>query len=56
MYDVSAQGVDERMISVHYDDDYYYGKRSRSFCQKCRWQVTAKHACTLRIFILHEVT
>ena len=23
-------------------------KRSRSFCQKCRWQVTAKHACTLR--------
>ena len=24
-------------------------KKSRSFCQKCRWQVTAKHACTLRI-------
>ena len=24
-------------------------KRSRSFCQKCRWQVTAKHACTLRM-------
>ena len=23
-------------------------KRSRSFCQTCRWQVTAKHACTLR--------
>ena len=23
-------------------------KRSRSFCQKCRRQVTAKHACTLR--------
>ena len=22
-------------------------KRSRSFCQKCRWQVTAKHAYTL---------
>ena len=21
-------------------------KRSRSFCQKCRWQVTAKHTCT----------
>ena len=21
-------------------------KRSPSFCQKCRWQVTAKHACT----------
>ena len=25
-------------------------KRPRSFCQKCRWQVTAKHAYTL-----HEV-
>ena len=30
MYHVSAQGVDERMINVHYDDDddddddYYY--------------------------------
>ena len=24
-------------------------KRSRSFCQKCRWQVTAIHACTLRM-------
>ena len=22
-------------------------KRSKSFCQKCRWQVTTKHACTL---------
>ena len=26
-------------------------KRSRSFCQKCRWQVTAKHACTLRMWL-----
>ena len=24
-------------------------KKSRSFCRKCRWQVTAKHAYTLRI-------
>ena len=24
-------------------------KRSLSFCQKCRWQVTAKHTCTLRM-------
>ena len=31
-------------------------KRSRSFCQKCRWQVTAKHVCTLRYVALHEVT
>ena len=23
------------------------GKRPQSFCQKCRWQVTAKHTCTL---------
>ena len=25
--------------------------RSRSFCQKCRWQVTAKHACTCRMWL-----
>ena len=27
-------------------------KKSRSFCQKCRWQVTAKRAYTLRMWIL----
>ena len=27
-------------------------KKSRTFCQKCRWQVTAKHAYTLRMWIL----
>ena len=26
-------------------------KRSRSFCQACRWQVTAKHAYTLRMWL-----
>ena len=26
-------------------------KRSRSFCQTCRWQVTAKHAYTLRMWL-----
>ena len=26
-------------------------KRSRSFCQKCRWQVTAQHACTLYMWL-----
>ena len=26
---------------------YVAGKRSRSFCQKCRWQVTPKQAYTL---------
>ena len=27
-------------------------KKSRPFCQKCRWQFTAKHAYTLRMWIL----
>ena len=26
-------------------------KRSQSFCQKCRWQVTAKYAYTLRMWL-----
>ena len=26
-------------------------KRSQSFCQKCRWQVTAKHAYTVRMWL-----
>ena len=26
-------------------------KTPRSFCQKCRWQVTAKHAYTLRVWL-----
>ena len=26
-------------------------KRSRSFCQKCRWQVTAKDTCTLCMWL-----
>ena len=26
-------------------------KRPQSFCQKCRWQVTAKHAYTLRMWL-----
>ena len=26
-------------------------KRSWSFCQKCRWQVTAKHTYTLRMWL-----
>ena len=31
-------------------------KRSQSLCPKCRWQVTAKHAYTLRMWFLHGVT
>ena len=30
-------------------------KRSRSFCQKCRWLVTAKHAYAVTYVALHEV-
>ena len=26
-------------------------KRPLSFCQKCRWQVTAKHGCTLHMWL-----
>ena len=29
-------------------------KRTRSFCQRCRWQVTATYACTLHMYALHE--
>ena len=29
-------------------------KRRRSFCQTCRWQVTAKHAYTLRMWLCME--
>ena len=47
--------------------DFYFGirftpvlpavarKKSRSFCQKRRWQVTPKHAYNLRNVALHEV-
>ena len=32
-------------------------KISQSFCQKCRWQVTDKHACMHLTYVaLHEVT
>ena len=31
-------------------------KRFRSFCQKRRWQITAKHTCTLRMWLrMNEV-
>ena len=26
-------------------------KRSQSFCQKCKWQVTATHTCTLHVWL-----
>ena len=30
---------------------YLAHKRSQSFCQNCRWQVTAKHTCTLPMWL-----
>ena len=39
------------LISVTVPPPCYCSKRSRSFCQKCRWQVTAKHAHTLRMWL-----
>ena len=31
-------------------------KRTRSFCQKCRWQVTATYACTLHMWLCMKPT
>ena len=31
------------------------GKISQSFCQKCRWQVTAKHAFTLHMWLCMQL-
>ena len=31
-------------------------KRARSFCQKCKWQFTAKHGYAVTYVALHEVT
>ena len=36
---------------VHPCDTAVACKRSRSFCQKCRWQFTAKHAYTLHMWL-----
>ena len=43
-------------VSVHPRVTAVARKRSRSFCQKCRWQVAAKHAYTVTYVALHEVT
>jgi len=31
-------------------------EKSRSFCPKCKWQVTANDTCIPRTWLLHEVT
>ena len=51
--------------STFYADSFWYPfypcitavarKRSRSSCQKCRWQVTAKHAYTVTYVALLEI-
>ena len=38
-------------VSVHPHVTAVARKTSWSFCQKCRWQVTAKHAYTLRMWL-----
>ena len=30
-------------------------KRPKSFCQKCKWQVTVKHICTLRMWLQNQI-
>ena len=39
------------IMLMHYRVTAVARKRSRSFCQKCRWQVTAKHAYALRMWL-----
>ena len=39
------------LISVSVPPPRYRSKRSRSFCQKCRWLVTAEHTYTLRMWL-----
>ena len=39
------------LISFHPRVTAVTRKRSRAFCQKCRWRVTDKHTSTLRIWL-----
>ena len=39
------------LISVHPHVTAVARKRPRSFCQRCRWQVTAKHAYNLHMWL-----
>ena len=43
----------QTLISVSVPPPCYCSstKRSRSFCQTCRWQVTDKHTCTLPMYL-----
>ena len=39
------------LLLFQYPFHSHFNKRSWSFCQKCRWQVTAKHARTLPMWL-----
>ena len=41
--------VDSYWVSVPPPVTAVARKRPRSFCKKCRWQVTPKHACTSQL-------
>ena len=44
------------LILVSVPSPYYCThKRSRSFCQKCWWQVRAEHTCTLHLWLSAEL-
>ena len=51
MYDVSAQGVDERMINVHYDDD---GVRIQDFRGQSEEAILFTHIPKSRGLVLGE--
>ena len=46
-----TRGNSIRLVRLTETETAVARKKSRSFCQKCRWQVTAKHACTLRMWL-----
>ena len=38
-------------LTFYADSSAVAHKRALSYCQKCRWQITAKHTCILRIWL-----
>ena len=50
---VTGIGILETLISASFYPPVtaVARERSRSFCQKFRWQVAVKHSCTLRIWL-----
>ena len=53
----STSGADSFRYLFHPCVTEVAHRRSHSFCQKCRWQVTAKHTCTTHNYVAwNEVT